>query len=86
MYFLDATEYDFFKNETEVAMGITMIHRGMTVKFDFPETKLTGSGTPKISGQGVMMADYDWTAFKQDSAYDVKVIVTNTTAGSGIPT
>src|SRR5205823_4753944 len=36
MYFLDSTEYDYFKNEVVVPVGVTLIHHGCLVKIDLP--------------------------------------------------
>jgi hypothetical protein len=68
MYFLDATEYDIFKNETEVSLMLTLIKAGRKIKIEWPEVKLTGSGAPTISGQGAITQSFDWTAFYQDGA------------------
>lgn len=75
LYFVDGTEYGYFKNETKVNMGVSFVHDGRFFIIRFPEVKLTGSGTPKISGQGAMQADFDWTAFFEDAPedYDVEV-------------
>ncbi len=78
MYFLDAQEYDWFKNENTISIMASFIWEGRMVSFNFGEAKLTGSGTPKISGSGLLQADYEWTAFLVDGAYDVSVTAINT--------
>lgn len=85
MYFLDSTEYDNFKNEDKISMAISFVHFGLFLKIDFAEVKLTGDGTPKISGQGAMTADYEWTAFKLDSTNEITITARNLTAGASIP-
>lgn len=85
MYFLDATEYHHFKNETQISLGLSLIHRGLLFRIDFAEVKLTGAGTPKISGQGAMTADYEWTAYKLDSTNEISITARNLTAGASIP-
>jgi|SRR5688572_4961459 len=85
MYFLDATEYDNFKNEDKISMGVSFVHFGLFIKIDFAEVKITGSGTPKISGQGAMTADYEWTAFKLSSTNEITITARNLTAAASIP-
>lgn len=84
MYFEDKTDYDLFINETKFGAKFSFDRNGDYGQFYFPEAKLTGDGTPKVSGQGVMTADYDLTAFKQtDSSGDVQYeacVVTAVTA------
>jgi len=81
MYFTDATEYDWFKNESTVTMSASMIWAGKMLRFYFGEVKLTGSGTPKISGSGLMMADFEWTAFQESGLSDILVTALNDTNG-----
>lgn len=78
MYFLDAQEYDWFKNESTISLMASFIWEGRAIIFNFGEVKLTGSGTPKISGSGLLQADYEWTAFLVDGQYDVTVTAINT--------
>jgi hypothetical protein len=84
-YFLDSTEYDHFKNEDKITMDVSFIRLGLFLKIAFAEVKMTGSGTPKISGQGAMTADYEWTAFKQDSTNEMQITARNLTAAASIP-
>ena len=78
-YFVDSTQYNQFINETTITMGISMIRDGDFLRFEFPEVKLTGNGAPKISGAGLMTMQFDWTAFKNAGAHDVRVIARNQT-------
>lgn len=81
MYFLDATEYDIFKNETEISLMLTLMRAGRQIKIEWPEVKIFGSGDPKISGQGAITQDFDWTAFYQDGAAKPwKITATNLSA------
>ncbi len=73
VYFQDSTEYDIFKNETVVNTQISFNRKGEFLKFEFPETKFTGSGTPQIAGSGVVTAKLEMSVFRQTAAYDVRV-------------
>jgi hypothetical protein len=73
MYFQDATEYNLFKDETETPLYISLIHQGIYLCFNLPEVKLTGAGTPKIGGSGLVTADFDFTGYSDD---DVGLSVT----------
>ncbi len=73
MYFQDNTEYSLFKNETVVPVSISFAHNGEYLTFDLGEVKLTGSGTPQISGAGLLKATYDLSAFRQTGAIDLTV-------------
>lgn len=77
MYFQDAAEYDWFKNETTISLNMSFVWNGRMVKFTFGEVKLTGSGTPKFAGPGLLMADYEWTAFLESGTSDVIVTAMN---------
>lgn len=78
VYFADtAGTYAYFKNETVVPVTLDFAYQGYYLGLDFPETKLTGNGTPQISGGGLLMANFDWTAFRQDAGYDVQVTAVN---------
>ncbi len=74
-YFEDDDEYQLFKNETVTNVKISFIHEGCYFEIEFPETKLTGSGTPQVGGQGIVTASYDMSMFRNESDYDVKVTV-----------
>lgn len=84
MYFEDEAEYVYFKDEATVRLDLSLIWKGYMVSLNWPEVKLTGSGTPKISGSGIMTADYEWTAFVENGTYDVEVVAVNAT--STLPT
>lgn len=79
-YFQDATEYDYFKNETEIGMKLSFMRGGLYLEFDMPDVKLTGSGTPQITGQGLMTATFNWNAFQDDGAHDIKATIYSTSA------
>lgn len=78
-YFVDTTQYDYFINESTLAMGVSFIRDGDFLRFEMPEVKLTGNGAPKIAGAGLMTMQFDWTAFKNAAAHDVKIVARNTT-------
>lgn len=80
MYFQDHQEYGWFKNETTIQMIASLIWNGKMIEFNFGEVKLTGSGAPKISGAGLMTADFDWTAFLETGTNDVIVTAINDSA------
>lgn len=71
VYFEDRTEYDDFKNETVVDLELSFANHGEFLLISLPETKITGSGTPKISGQGIVTADYEISAFNDTGANDI---------------
>lgn len=79
MYFQDAAEYDLFKNETTTSLYASFVWNGRVVSFAFGEIKITGSGTPKFSGPGLLQADYEWTAFLETGTSDVVVTAINDT-------
>lgn len=79
LYFVDRSEYDIFKNESKFALKLSFVQGGEYLEFDLPEVKITGPGSPKISGQGVIQTQFEWTAFKQSSGYDFRVIGRNKT-------
>lgn len=86
MYFLDSTQYDMFKNETVVSLAVTFIRAGLQIKIEWDEVKLTGSGTPNVSGQGAVMQDFNWTSFYQSGATKpFTVTAKNLTAGGSLP-
>lgn len=75
MYFADAREYDMFKGEVTVPLAFSFISpTGLFFKLILGECKLSGDGLPKINGAGVLMADFDFTAFKDSGANDVQLI------------
>lgn len=77
-YFTDTSLYDKFIAETTFAMGFSIIRDGDFMLFEFPEVKLTGNGAPKISAAGLLTMTFDWTAFKNTAAYDLKITAVNT--------
>jgi len=70
--FRDLSEYQIFRREEKVPVVISFNLKGQYCEFEFPEVKLTGSGTPQISGPGLIQASYNFSAFQQDAAYDVR--------------
>lgn len=72
-YFEDRTEYDFFKNETEVSVVLSFNRAGQLLVITMPKVKLTGSGTPQVSGAGVLTAQYAIDAFKTSNPNDITV-------------
>lgn len=80
MYFQDPQEYTWFKDEATITLNLSLIWKGFMVSFAWPEVKLTGSGTPKISGAGIMTSDFEWTAFAEASSYDIEVVCINSTS------
>lgn len=86
MYFADRTEYDLFKNETQVAMMLTLIRRGEMIKIEWPEVKLTGQGSPQISGNGALTQNFSWTAFYQSGISKPWLMTFSSyTIGSSLP-
>lgn len=79
MYFIDSAEYDYFKNETKVAMRASSVYNGEVFIIDMPEVKLFGNASPKISGSGAIMADYEFTGFKLTSGYDIRITIRSKT-------
>ncbi len=77
VYFEDHTEYDLFKQETTVAFDLSLCRQGKFVNFHLGEVKLTGQGTPSVSGQGVITAQFAFDAFVQGGANDVIVTILN---------
>lgn len=80
-FFSDATEYNYFKNESIIPVVISIIHNGETLTFTMGECKLTGSGTPQVGGAGTITASFDFTAFKQSGTYDLICAIVSKTSG-----
>lgn len=76
-YFQDRTEYDQFKNESVVSVKFSFVYAGAWLEIHLPECKLFGAGSPQISGPGAVMGQVDFTAFKQNSSYDIRVKARN---------
>lgn len=74
LYFEDTTEYGIFDNEQQINVEMSFDHNGYYGAFLMPEAKLTGSGTPKVSGMGPVTADYELTAYKQTSTNELTYI------------
>jgi hypothetical protein len=72
-YFKDATEYDYLINESKIALALTIIEKGAFFKIEFPECILTGDSTPKVSGQGIVTADFEWNAGSETGNFDCKI-------------
>lgn len=79
LYFIDLTEYSLFVNETTFAMVISIVTGGKSIRFEMPEVKFTGDGTPKISDAGPVMATFEFTAFKAAGAHDIRAVANNFT-------
>ena len=78
LLFEDPTEYDYFKNEDTLNPKISFNRNGEYMLWDIKEAKLTGNGTPQISGAGVMSAQFSLSAFEQAAANDIIVTISTT--------
>ena len=67
LFFKDSTEYDLFKLESKVSVEFLFVHKGEFLQIKFAEAKITGAGTPQISGAGLLTASFDFTAFHESS-------------------
>lgn len=86
MCFVDTTQYDLFKSEAVVSLALTLQRAGMIIKIEWNEVKLTGRGTPNISGNGAIMQEFDWTGFFQSGAAKPwKITAYNFTAPASLP-
>lgn len=75
------TVYDLFRNETEVPLVYDFSNNGRYMSITMPEVRLTGNGTPTISGAGIMQSSFNWRGFKEDGSYDIRIrLVTTETA------
>jgi hypothetical protein len=72
-YFETHDEYDFFKNETVNHVELSFNRNGLITIIDLPEVKLTGTGTPSISGQGVITAQFNLDPFNAAGAHDIRI-------------
>lgn len=63
-YFIDSIDYLKFKTEAETPIYISMITGGRLFNIYLPKCKLTGSGTPKITGTGALTADFEYSAYQ----------------------
>jgi hypothetical protein len=70
-YFQDATEYNFFKGENIIPVDLSFSHGGDFMVMHFGECKLTGSGTPQITGPGPLTASYNIDAFRETGSIDM---------------
>jgi hypothetical protein len=81
VYFKDAVDYNRFKNETAFAMSIAFYRAsGGVIIFEFPEVKIFGSPTPQVSGNNVIMSNFDFNVFRNTAAYDCRVTIVDTNA------
>lgn len=74
-YFENRDEYDFFKNEDDIRSEFSFNRQGQLMNVVLPHSKLTGSGTPQISGGGVMTAQYNIDAFKSGTDHYLQIDV-----------
>ncbi len=81
LYFEDHSDYDAFKAESIRAVDLSFHRLGKYMNWHLAETKLTGTGTPQIAGQGVITSQFNLDAFVQSGTHDVLVTVSTTTAG-----
>jgi hypothetical protein len=70
-YFENDDEYQAFIGEETITLEFVMIANGKMVTIRIPYAKITGDGTPKVSGSGVLTATYNFTAFKLGASEDV---------------
>lgn len=78
LFFADITNYNLFRNETSVPMKINFISNGYWMEWDMPEVKFTGgSPSPQIAGNGTITQTFNFQAFKQSGAYDLKLTLKN---------
>lgn len=78
MFFEDLTTYDLFKQETKVPIKFSFAHNGNYMEFDMPECKLTGgTPTPAIAGNGTITHTFNFNAFKNTGAYDIRMTLKN---------
>jgi hypothetical protein len=78
-FFKDRGEYDLFLQETVVPVTFSFAHANDYLSITFAEAKLTGSGTPQVSGAGLITSSYDITGFKQDETNDLTVTMYSST-------
>jgi len=80
MFFENLTQYQIFKNETVIPVRLSLIHNGNYMEIDLPECKFTGgSPTPVIAGNGTIKQTFEFTAFKDAGAYDIRITLKNQT-------
>ena len=79
-WFESMTQYNYFNNESIIGLIPTFNLLGQYMEIEIPAVKLTGgSPTPKIAGTGVISSSYNFQAFNNGGAYDIKVTLRNTT-------
>ena len=78
--FEDMTKFNYFQNESTIAVEITMNYQGMFLKMELPYTKFTGgSPAPVISGNGVVNQSFEVSAYNPTGAAEIVVELYNTT-------
>lgn len=75
-FFKNSTEFDYFANETELALVFFFYTGGHARYVELPKVKLTGDGTPKIPGQGVITGTFQFDAYT-DGSNDIKIHMIN---------
>jgi hypothetical protein len=74
-YFENADEFEAFLGEETVTLEFVFICNSKMVVIRLPYVKISGDGTPKISGPGVLTGTYNFTAFKLGAEDDVKISI-----------
>jgi hypothetical protein len=80
-FFEDLALFALFAAETVFATKLSFIFNGNYTEFNMPECKFTGgTPTPQIAGNGTVTATFNFDAFKDSGAYDVRVALKNQVA------
>lgn len=77
-YFVDDSAYTLFQDEIKGSLKFSFINNGDLFELIVPEVKVTGQGTPKVQGPGVVIGEYEVSGFQAAAAYDVKVRIHST--------
>jgi hypothetical protein len=77
-YFKEKAEYDLFKNENVFPLTFVFSRQDQILLIELPEVKFTGSPTPQVGGSGVVTASFEFSAFKNEGPYDIRVTVLDT--------
>jgi hypothetical protein len=75
MFFEDSTEFSAFLGETELTLELVLIVNTNLMVIRLPYVKITGQGTPAISGPGVITCAYNFTAYKGGTESDIRIDV-----------
>lgn len=79
--FEDRTKFNYFANESVVALEMTVNYNGQFFKAEMPYVKLTGGApAPVVSGNGILSHSFEFRAFHPTGGAEITIELSNNTA------